>query len=712
MPRVAWLPTALDHDCGPACLAMVLAYHGSNVSIDAVREKLGTSRDGTTGLDLVRVARESGMEARGYRVENRAALRDVPLPLIAHYQSGHFVVLERYRAGRDVRVVDPMAGRLVLSLDEFHRHASGVIVTLERGAGFQRSRDQSVRRFLVSTMRERWLLVLGLIAISLVFQGIAFAVPALVAFVVDRVIPAARVSFLALALVGIPVFAAGFALSAWVRGRAMSALVGRVSRAWLDRLYRHMLRLPLSYFQGRPVQDLVIRVQGIDMVLDEMLDQVVAGALDTLLALTALIALVTTYPQISALVVGAIVLQTIIGWSAQRQAVDTFVRDMISHARLYTFTAETLGGIADVKMIGPDRLAPAWRRLLDERVEAGAQRRRRSALWDGLLNSAQAAAPLFVLVAGAGMAIRGEASIGAVVGFYALSGVCLAPVGRLATSVYHFRSMAQYIRRAYEVLEHEPESSRHDSADGAAAVAGVRGAVEMRHVSYRYSPQGDDVVDDVNVAISPGETVVIVGPTGSGKSTLARIIATLYEPTSGEVRIDAHPVSYFDRDELRRRFGVVFQEDTLIAGSLLDNITFGREIDVERVYAALETACLIEDVRAMPLGLATPVGSRGLHLSGGQRQRLCLARAVVHDPAVLVLDEATSAIDRLTERRVYERLQALSCTTIMVTHRLYVAKHADRIVVMERGRVVECGSHDELVRSGGLYARMSGVRVA
>jgi ABC-type bacteriocin/lantibiotic exporter with double-glycine peptidase domain len=163
-----------------------------------------------------------------------------------------------------------------------------------------------------------------------------------------------------------------------------------------------------------------------------------------------------------------------------------------------------------------------------------------------------------------------------------------------------------------------------------------------------------------------------------------------------------------DRAELRRQFGVVFQEDTLIAGSLVENVTFGREIPIDRVYAALEVACLVEDVSAMPLGLATPVGSRGLHLSGGQRQRLCLARAVVHDPAVLILDEATSAIDRLTERRIYERLRQLECTKVLITHRLYAAQGADRVLVMDRGRVVESGSHLDLVAKGGLYARMNG----
>ena len=708
MARVSWLPASLDMDCGPACLAMVLAYHGMDSSVDAMRERLGTGRDGTSGLDLVRVARELGLDSRGYRVVEADALGAVSLPLIAHYRSGHFVVVERVRPGRDIGVVDPVRGRHNLSTEEFQQLFSGTIVTFARGEKFVPSRDRSLRRFLAGTVRGEWRLVLLLVAVSLALQATAFAVPALVAFVVDRVIPTGSISFLTIAIAGVPVFLAAYAFAAWVRGKAMSVLVARVSRDWLDRLYRHILELPLSYFQGRPVNDLVIRVQGVDLVLDEMIDQVVAGALDTLLAVAALVALLATYPEMSGLVVAAIVVQGGVSWAARRQSVDAFVRDLIAHSRLYTFTAETLGGIADVKMIGPDRLAPAWKRLLDERVEAGADRRRRSALWNGVLSAAQAGGPLVVLIAGAQMAMEGHATIGAVIGFYTLAGVCLAPVAGLAMSAYHLRSMKEYVRRAYELLEHEPEPATNE--DATRVHARINGEIALQGVGYRYSAQSEPVVSDVELELAAGETVVIVGRTGSGKSTLAKVIATLYQPTTGEVRIDGVPVSLYDRSGLRTQFGVVFQEDALIPGSVLDNITFGREIAVDEVYAALELAQLLDEVRRMPLALATPVGSRGLHLSGGQRQRLCMARALVHKPSILVLDEATSAIDRLTERRVYDKLLALPCTKVLVTHRLYVAESADRVVVLDRGRIAEQGTHHELAGGSGLYARMHGAR--
>ncbi|MGE5177613.1 MAG: peptidase domain-containing ABC transporter [Bacteroidota bacterium] len=724
--RVPWLPTALYYDCGPACLAMILAWHGRESSVDDVRDRLGTSRDGTSGFELVRVARELGLSARGVKASGVEALAGVPLPAIAHYTTGHFVVLERVRAGRSgrpssasggsgtlstahgsVRVVDPVRGRLTRSFSDFAADFSGVLVLFEPTAEFRRERSRPWLEFLRNAVRGRGSVIARLAALSLALQGFAFVLPAAVTFVVDRVIPQRSLSALGLAALGIPVLVAVYALVAWVRGRAMAGLIRGVSGDLLDGIFRHLLRLPLTYFHGRPTEELVTRIQGADIVLDEILDQVAAAFLDALLAVTALVALLALYPGLAILVIGAAAVQGVLTVLAHRASLDEFIRDILSNSRLVGFTAEAIGGIADIKMIGPERVEGTWQRILDERLEARMRRKRRSAFWEGLLAAAQAGAQLAVLVGGAAMAIRGQGTVGAAVGFYALAGVCLAPVSALAASAYRLRSTSEYLRRAREILTARPEAADgNETPEATASAAAIRGAISLRNVSFRYAPTSAPVLHDVTLDVKPGEMVMIVGRTGSGKSTLARILATLHEPGAGSMTVDGSPVSEYSRTSLRTRIGCVFQENVLIGGSVYDNIALGRDLPIEQVYEALEAACLMRDVEAMPLLLATPVGANGFHLSGGQRQRLCLARAIASRPAVLILDEATSSVDRITEKRIYDNLDRLHATRILVTHRLYVGAYCDRIFVLDEGRIVESGTHDALLEREGPYAKL------
>jgi ABC-type bacteriocin/lantibiotic exporter with double-glycine peptidase domain len=713
--RTPWRAAALNTDCGPACLAMVLAAHGYDASVDELRQRLGTSRDGTTGYELARVARELGLEARGFQVNRASALAEMPLPAIAHYREGHFVVIDRVRsAGREengsgtaihsVGVVDPMRGRIDRPIDAFLAEFSGVLVTFQKTAAFRRRRDWSWLGFLSRTLSRRRGLVTRLVLMALLLQGCAFLLPATLAFVVDRVVAGRPLPFVALMVAGVPALIGGYALVAWLRGRGVAALVRGATRELLDDIFRHLLRLPFAFFHGRPVQDLVIRLQGADLVLDELLDQVTAALLDTLIATAALIALFVLYPGMSALVLGAAVIQGVLTWLAHRASVDDFVRELLAGSRLYQLVGSTLGGIADVKMIGVHRVEPAWERALEERLEARRARRTRSALWEGLQAAAQIGAQLAVMIAGAVLAARGRTSIGAAVGFYSLAGLCLAPIAALASAAYRFRGGAEALRRAGDVLATQPEVVR--PADPAVSAARLEGRVSLERVSYRYAPTSEPVLRDIDLDIASGELVVLVGRTGSGKSTLARLLATLCNATEGQARIDGVEVERYDRTELRSRIGCVFQEHALVNGTVHENVTLGRDIPIEHVYEALDIACLTEEVGAMPLILATPVGAGGLHLSGGQRQRLCLARAIASRPAILVLDEATSSVDRLTERHIFANLDRLRSTRILATHRLYMALRANHVVVIDEGRIVQYGTHRELMDREGLYRRL------
>jgi hypothetical protein len=353
---------------------MVLAHHGRESSIDDIRGRLGTSRDGTTGYELARVARELGMEARGFRVEDPEALAQVALPAIAHYVRGHFVVIERVRPGSRVRVVDPLRGRLDLGWSAFWGEFSGVLVAFRKTAAFRPARDRSWLAFLAAAARSRVPLVARLVALALVLQAMALALPGGLAFVVDRVIPARSTTILGLIASGVPALIAGYTLVAWLRGRATAWLVRDTSRELLDRVFRHLLTLPLPYFHGRPVEDLVIRLQGADLVLDELLDQVMAAVLDTLMAVAALIALFALYPQMSALVLGAAALQGALTWLAHRLSLDDFVRDILAGSRLYQFAAAHRAELARDAGRAPRRTpaTPAERRVLGGPAGRGA----------------------------------------------------------------------------------------------------------------------------------------------------------------------------------------------------------------------------------------------------------------------------------------------------------------------------------------------------
>jgi ABC-type bacteriocin/lantibiotic exporter with double-glycine peptidase domain len=693
---------------------MVLAHHGHESSVDDLRQQLGTSRDGTTGYELARVARELGLETRGVRVEDPAALLGVPLPAIAHYREGHFVIVEHVwapargarpgAAPRAVRVVDPLRGRLRLSAEEFKKDFSGVLLTFRRTPSFHPRRDRRWLRFVSEAVTRRGSLVTRLTLLALTLQAYAFALPAMLTFVVDRLAHGRPVSAFGWLLAGVPAFVAGYALVSWVRGATGAKLVRAATRDLLDAVFRHLLRLPLGFFHGRPVADLIIRLQGADSVLDELLDQMMSALLDALIALAALVALFALYPAMSGLVLGAAALQGVLTWLAQRFTLDDFIRDILSASRLYQLAGSTLTGIADAKMIGIHRVEPAWDRALEQRLEARQARRRRSALWEGLQFAAQMAAQLVVLLAGAALVAKSRMSLGAAVGFYSLAGVCLAPISALATAAYRFRSSSEYLRRACEILAASPEVERPSGA--IVSAARLEGRLALHGVAYRYSPTSDPVLREVSLEIAPGEMVVLVGRTGSGKSTLARILATLCDPDAGRVMFDGIEVERYDRTELRGRIGCVFQEQILVNGSVHDNVTMGRELPIEQVYEALDLACLTHEVGSMPLILATPVGAAGLHLSGGQRQRICLARAVASRPALLVLDEATSSVDRLTERRIFANLDRLRCTRVLATHRLYMAARADRVVVVEDGRIAQQGTHKDLLMQEGPYRRM------
>ncbi|MFY0582920.1 peptidase domain-containing ABC transporter [Cystobacter fuscus] len=402
------------------------------------------------------------------------------------------------------------------------------------------------------------------------------------------------------------------------------------------------------------------------------------------------------------LVVGLGVLQVVTFLVSRRRQQELMSQNLQIQARSDSYLVEMLSGIETLKAMGSERRSiEHWTDLYVDVLNVSMARGRLSAMVDSFLSAQRLAAPLCVLFYGALLVLRGELTLGTMLGLNALAIGFLGPVSNLMQTAGQLQLVGSYVERIEDVLKTDPEQE----PGKVHPAPRLNGHIEFDKVSFRYGPLAPLVLQEISLSIAPGQFVAIVGRSGSGKSTLASLLMGLHVPTSGHILYDGMDLAQLELGSVRRQIGVVTQRPYLFGATIRANISLAEpSLGLERIISSAKTACIHDDIAAMPLGYETPLIDGGASLSGGQRQRIALARALVMDPAILVLDEATSALDAVTEVRVQQTLDALPSTRIVIAHRLSTVLHADRILVMDQGRLVEQGTHQELLARKGVYA--------
>jgi ATP-binding cassette, subfamily B, bacterial len=699
--RVPYIQQLEAADCGAACLAMVLAYHGGAVPLDQVRVAAGTNR-GTDALGILSGAEQLGLRGRGVRLDVEG-LRYLPPATILHWDFNHFVVLDRVRRAA-IDIVDPAYGRRSVPMERFRKHFTGVALVFEAADGFVATPPgrSKVWRYLVQLLRQRGL-VSRVVVTSVALRLIALALPVLTALIVDRVVPRGDRDLLLVVGVGIA-FALGFQLlSSLIRSHLLLELRTRLDVRMTLGFVSHMLSLPYAYFGRRSSGDLLLRVASNTQIRDLLTSSMLSTLLDGALAVAYLLLLVLLSPSLAAVTLGTGALQLVTLLLSRRRYAHLTSQDLESQARAHSYLVQMLVGIETLKVAGAEnRALEHWANLYVDELNVALQRSRLTAVLDAVNGLLQAAAPLLLLGIGAHLVLDGDLSLGTMLAASALAAAFLSPLGSLVQSALQLQMLGSYVERIDDVLTTEPEQ-RPD----AVPPPRLSGAIELNQVSFRYGPADPLVVRGVSLAIEPGSMVAIVGRSGSGKSTLAALLLGLYRPTEGHIVYDGYDVVELDHRKLRQQLGVVPQSPFLFGGSIRGNLALSDPMaPFERVVAAARRACIDEDIRAMPMGYETILADGGSSLSGGQRQRLALARALLHEPAILLLDEATSSLDAATERAVITNLARLRATRIVIAHRLSTIASADRIVVMQDGSIVESGTHVELMARRGHYAAL------
>ncbi|MEA5505599.1 cysteine peptidase family C39 domain-containing protein [Halotia wernerae UHCC 0503] len=695
-------------DCGTACLAMVSQYWGKRLSLSTLRNLARVDRTGASLQGLATAAQSLGYDVLPVR-GSLNKLESHHNPWIAHWQGIHYIVVWKIKGDR-ILISDPAIGKRWLPYRDFVDGWTGYALLLNPTERFHILKNEkvSLRRYWHILGPHRKLLR-QLILASLLVQVFGLAIPLCTQVVIDQVMPLkdfATLNVLAISLLCLSIWRTILTAQ---RQYLLGYLANHVDINLIGNFIKYTLQLPLQFFASRQVEDIISRVQENRKIQLFLTRQVISTSIDTLMVLIYLGLMAYYNLQLTLLVLGWILPVVILTLGVSPVFKKASQEIFQESAGYNSSMVEMITGIATVKIAAAEQpVRRHWEkhfmRMLKARFQ-GQKLANRLQLTRSLINQV---GNILILWFGTSLVIGGQVSLGKFVALNMLTSNVMTSVLALVGLWDEFQEVQISLERVNDILTAEPEENPQKPL---VVMPSVRGEVHFDNVSFRYQPdQERNILQNISFQVKPQQTIGIIGQSGSGKSTVVNLLAGLYSPHTGRILIDGHDIAGVSPQSLRSQLGLVLQEGLLFSGTILENITlYNSDFSLEDAIAVAKLADIHTFIQALPLGYNTQVGERGLMLSGGQRQKIAIARALIRNPGILIFDEATNGLDAESERCFQENLARMSQqrTTFIISHRLFSVRHADHILVLDRGILVEQGNHQELMAIAGLYSHLA-----
>ena len=696
-------------ECGAACLAMVLAYYGKWMPLEQVRVDCGVSRDGSKAGNVMKAARSYGLEAKGYRMGLEAVKGISAFPCIIHWNLNHFVVLCGFR-GNHACINDPARGSVKVTMDEFDKAFTGIVMVFAPTENFEPDgKRTSTLAFARKRLPGAGAAMVFVMLTSIIGYVFTLLNPAFSRFFMDRLLTGENSELLmpfialvaAVSLLQVFVTAIRAVYSLKINGKM--AVVGSGSFMW------KVLKMPMEFFSQRMAGDLLTRHKANETIAEQLVNTLTPLALSAVMMVFYLVVMLRYSPLLTLVGLVSILINIVMSRVISEKRVNITRVQTRDAGKLMSATVSGIRMVETIKASGAENgYFQRWAGYQASVNEQNTKYTRLNQYLGFIPAFITTLANALVLVLGIWLCMRGEFTLGMVTAFQSFLASFLSPAMTLVTAGQTLQEMRTQMERVQDVMEY-PEDPYFSDAPVSEDedYDKLTGAVELRNVTFGYSKLDPPLIENFSLNLKPGGRVALVGASGCGKSTISKLISGLYQPWSGEILFDGKPISEIDRAVFTGSVAVVDQDIILFNDTIANNIKMWDDsIEDFEVILAARDAQIHDDIIARPGGYQGKITEGGRDLSGGQRQRLEIARVLAQDPHIVIMDEATSALDARTEYEVTNAVKERGVTCIIIAHRLSTIRDCDEIIVLDHGKVVERGTHEELFKKGGYYTEL------